>query len=418
MKPMQSQSFSKQKQIGSDVQIWDLRNTIRSSYQQLSQGMETNMGVRDPEELEIITDSWVVGRWLLKNGLIRYAKNAEELKRNIQKDGKILRETVQCLRKNGIYLEEGQEILNRIGDFYETSALPRVLLTFYAPAAEEFKPTAFPKFRTKMEDWYTALTHIVAEYSSEFTLGEYDRVNCAEFYKKHIKELYCLVILYHILGEYKVQEEERKKLNLPTVEECNNLKRKLTELNNELQKATSDSNKKSGTIRSLQQENERMRTKLLKLEKQLAHAEKEQAPGLRSQLETVQKENTALRKQLGEGKRMSCPNTPNVENDSIAGIDLPDSDVVFLGGHSRMINKLKQIYPKWTYVNDDDYKMNTTGYPGKVLFFWANHISHGMQEKIYCEHGKETPIVYVKATNIDLLQREMKLGYKAILDKT
>lgn len=417
MDSKQIQYFNKQKQITQDALFCEFQKAMRVPEKRQPQGLRERIDIRDFIDAEIETDSWVVGRWLLENGLVKDSKSIERIQRNIQKDGKVLRDTVQSLRKSGIYLEDGQEILNRLRRYYDTSALPSVLMTFYAPAAKEFNPTIFPSFKVRTEDWYTAVTHIVTEYSAELNSGNYDKSNFAEFYKNHIKELYSLVILYHILGGYKVQEEERKKLNVPSAQECDNLKRRLVDLQKEAQTAKSEANKKNGMIRSLQQENERMREKILKLEKQLAHVSKNQAPELRKQLEAVQKENLALKKQLGTEPRNRCQSKVNVEKDSIADIDLPDSDVVFLGGHSRLINKLKQIYPGWTFINDDDYKMNTAGYPGKILFFWSNYISHGMQEKIYREHGKETPIVYVKSTNIELLQREMKLGYKAALSK-
>jgi hypothetical protein len=41
----------------------------------------------------------------------------------------------------------------------------------------------------------------------------------------------------------------------------------------------------------------------------------------------------------------------NIEN--IAGMELPQKGILFLGGHQNMTKKLRQHFPKWTYVTDD-----------------------------------------------------------------
>lgn len=97
------------------------------------------------------------------------------------------------------------------------------------------------------------------------------------------------------------------------------------------------------------------------------------------------------------------------ENERVQGSKiLPESNVLFLGGHQNMTKKLRQIFPNWTYLSDDLFKEI-----GQIdtVFFWTKHSSHSMMEFVACRKSDDAKICYVTATNIKRLIKEMEEQY-------
>lgn len=95
---------------------------------------------------------------------------------------------------------------------------------------------------------------------------------------------------------------------------------------------------------------------------------------------------------------------------------LPDSRVLFLGGHRNMTKKVEALHPDWLFLSDDNIR--TRGATNiDVIFFWTGHSSHKLQEKVFADLPEIPPIIYVTATNIDRLEQEMLSGYNNLLQK-
>lgn len=92
---------------------------------------------------------------------------------------------------------------------------------------------------------------------------------------------------------------------------------------------------------------------------------------------------------------------------------LPQKGVLFLGGHQNMTKKLRQQFPKWTYLSDDRIK-RCSSINQTVVFFWTNHSSHKMMQYVYSKLPENASIIYVTATNLPLLLAEMKDTYQRI----
>lgn len=93
---------------------------------------------------------------------------------------------------------------------------------------------------------------------------------------------------------------------------------------------------------------------------------------------------------------------------------LPLSNVLFLGGHQNMTKKLRQLYPNWTYVTDNQFNRRTN-ITQHTVFFWTKHSSHKMMRFVYSRLPSCTKILYVTATNLELLTREMQQEYQKVL---
>lgn len=96
---------------------------------------------------------------------------------------------------------------------------------------------------------------------------------------------------------------------------------------------------------------------------------------------------------------------------NVGNKELPQKGVLFLGGHPNMTKKLRQQFPKWTYVTDDQLKrcasINQT-----VVFYWTKHSSHKMMRYVYSKLPDNASIIYVTATNLPLLIAEMRHTYQ------
>ena len=92
---------------------------------------------------------------------------------------------------------------------------------------------------------------------------------------------------------------------------------------------------------------------------------------------------------------------------------LPLSNVLFLGGHQNMTKKLRQLYPDWTYVTDDQFNRrgNITQ---PTIFFWTGHSSHKMMRFVYSRLPSYAKVIYVSATNLERLTSEMQREYRKI----
>lgn len=90
---------------------------------------------------------------------------------------------------------------------------------------------------------------------------------------------------------------------------------------------------------------------------------------------------------------------------------LPTKKILFLGGHANMVKKLRQYFPGWDFLTDDELG-NWTGGECEVIFFWTAHCSHLIQQYVNARKSKDTPYIYVTATNIDRLISEMATKYK------
>ena len=90
---------------------------------------------------------------------------------------------------------------------------------------------------------------------------------------------------------------------------------------------------------------------------------------------------------------------------------LPQKGVLFLGGHQNMTKKLRQQFPKWTFVSDDQLKrcgsINHT-----LVFYWTGHSSHKLMRYVYSKLPENANIIYVTATNLPLLLQEMQFTYQ------
>lgn len=89
---------------------------------------------------------------------------------------------------------------------------------------------------------------------------------------------------------------------------------------------------------------------------------------------------------------------------------LPQKGVLFLGGHQNMTKKLRQYFPKWIFVSDDKIRRYSDA-TQTLVFFWTGHCSHKMMRYVYSKLPENASIIFVTATNLTLLIKEMQRLY-------
>ena len=112
------------------------------------------------------------------------------------------------------------------------------------------------------------------------------------------------------------------------------------------------------------------------------------------------------------------------ESEEIEEFLLPEENIIFAGGHQNLIKKLKFRYPEWLYINDHDpdalsFMQDTTDQTKlKAVVFWAEHMSHVIDNKVRKQLTNKVPVIYVRATNLDKLEAQIKAGLQRFKETT
>ena len=95
---------------------------------------------------------------------------------------------------------------------------------------------------------------------------------------------------------------------------------------------------------------------------------------------------------------------------------LPESRIVFVGGHPNMVNKVKAIYPNWVYVDGDHSPEKATQFDKVIACFIAyKHIGHPLWASMMAAaRSYDVPIFYVQYTNMERMLLDMRRSYAAI----
>ena len=91
----------------------------------------------------------------------------------------------------------------------------------------------------------------------------------------------------------------------------------------------------------------------------------------------------------------------------------------FIGGAPNLVKKLSQIYPDWTYIDDDASDAFTVG-SADLIFCYTAHISHKRSNRIEeIARRTGTPIAELPdIVNIRKLDLAMREAYAKILEQT
>lgn len=89
-------------------------------------------------------------------------------------------------------------------------------------------------------------------------------------------------------------------------------------------------------------------------------------------------------------------------------LTLPESGVVFVGGHTKLVQRLRVKYPDWTFYSGVKHSTYITH--AAVTFMYTDYMKHAVYYA-YREHGPNAPILYISGVNLDILEEDMRRQY-------
>lgn len=227
------------------------------------------------------------------------------------------------------------------------------------------------------------------------------------FLEQHYADLLLMVLLVHCAQmhtnqcyEQYVESEKEEGEQEVSIDEI------VSDLRNELD--------------ALKRQNAELKTSMTEVKMKAAEQEKKH----RRELLSRDAENRALNKLL-QSEEDSGQERTVIENENSSFtsendtqplfedqdlLELPESRVLFVGGHKNIHKAMTNYFPNWQYITVDD---TTFSIPKtcKVVFCWYNHITHSAYHRLKDNLDKSIPICYVTATNPDRLIREMRELY-------
>lgn len=99
--------------------------------------------------------------------------------------------------------------------------------------------------------------------------------------------------------------------------------------------------------------------------------------------------------------------------------ELPDTGIMFVGGHPNFLKKLRELYPNWIYLTHKNAPERMSQYSKlSACFICDEHMGHSLFCSVISSvKSSGVPYSYVKATNIDRVITEMRQDYAAILQE-
>lgn len=271
------------------------------------------------------------------------------------------------------------------------------------------------------EDWYSAMDMVVANHHPE-AIDDLNCMNLAGIISANKNEFWAIMINTingrrrerSLVERSKYLQQERIIGQAIKLEDQKELLEKIDVLQLRLEKANKDRNQKE----------EEWSQKLNASQKELLAAEashRKEVKELTDRLNAAEREISILREawintngDYDDDATEEREPAFSEEEIETPDIKLPESGVLFLGGHVNLTNKLKQKYPGWTFLGDEEIALACSDRNVDVCFCWSKHLSHRAQRAVRRNIKESYSIVYVESTNLARLEAEMKSGYAAV----
>lgn len=169
--------------------------------------------------------------------------------------------------------------------------------------------------------------------------------------------------------------------------------------------------------KALEEENRQLKEQMAEMEKHLnstaAELEKE-----KQEKKQEKKELIALRNYVyenGHGLNTSEEMNTDLTVEEMKE-DLKKRNVIIIGGHQNWNNKMKAIFPDWTYIAAEQKVVTETMIANKELVLvFEEHCKHSLYYKVISSLGENTKLGYIgKSVNIDLcVEKIYELAHKS-----
>lgn len=175
-------------------------------------------------------------------------------------------------------------------------------------------------------------------------------------------------------------------------------------------------------VEKLEAENHDLRTKLEKAN-QANNPEQRQMEKLTDEkgklaelLAEAQSQANLYRNAMTDRDRRISDLSARIAQSERVLIPPPDDNVIFLGGHINLVNKLKERHPNWKFIDGDDNNFPEFTQSPALIIFWDKHMSHSAGLRIRSLIAPSTKTIYAHSTNLDLLESEIANAWTSIVE--
>lgn len=334
-----------------------------------------------------------------------------------------LENTLKRLKSKGVYQGNVFELFDSIADEESFPAWLWFLCGQHKHIQSNDAPDAISD-----EVWYIAIEEIVRKYNPDMLIDS----NCANYFfllKGHERELQLTAFVIYCMDIERFTKKELKK-SVPAAPDAS-IRRDLKKLQKRCDAAAAETQR-------IASERDALRLQIAELKKQLGdeklshgkellrieHDQEDERDAWETERDRLLRHIARL-ENPSHNSDVETADDAYSENDIIAlddtddtsdvdGVTLPENGVVFLGGHISVIQKVKELHPNWMFFNLKEYRASNFPQDAKVAFYHYEHTSHKVGEMFSARTGHNIPLVYLKATNIPQMEREMKRGYARI----
>lgn len=274
------------------------------------------------------------------------------------------------------------------------------------------------------EEWYSAIETSVALHYPEDIMD--DSVSSYAIHVPElINEIWVLVVLIHMVNSYesllmesrmdRVKSDEYDKVadaynslvsaynDVVAKQSRESESAKVSEIREQAERQKREDNKK---IFALERDIEKLRQEVERLRREKDHIadlwSREMDALTTEECENEQPSN--MSDQSGE------ENQPTDE-ELFGDVELPEKNVLFLGGWTKLVQSVKQRHPHWLFINSDDDRRNKGSERIDTVFFFYGYISHKLAWRVYNELRDDVETIFVSQKNEAKMELEMKKGY-------
>ena len=125
-------------------------------------------------------------------------------------------------------------------------------------------------------------------------------------------------------------------------------------------------------------------------------------------LDKTRAELEELREQLAEYQEEEKLDQ-EIEDSGIELLPLPSKGITFIGGHQRLVARLRAKYPKWQFLEAGDSTSSIS--PLNVVFLFTQHLSHKNDERVAKQVERGNYYRVTCGNNVGLVLRQLQWYY-------
>lgn len=274
------------------------------------------------------------------------------------------------------------------------------------------------------EEWFSAIETAVALHYPEDIVDD-----SVSSYAVHIPELmneiWILVVFIHMANSYEslLMESRADRIKSDEYDELADKYRSLFSAYNKIveKQALENENTRVAEIREQAERQKKEDSKKIFALERDAEKLRQEVEKLRREKDHIadlwSREMDALTSEADNGELCSEEENQRVDESQytdeelFGAVELPEKNVLFLGGWPKLVQSVKQRHPHWLFINSGDDRHNKGSERIDTVFFFYGYISHKLAWRVYNELRDDVETIFISQKNEAKMELEMKKGY-------